>query len=848
VAALLAAGLALQLWFFRHYPQPPLFGDPAGYYNVGLRFQEALHRLRAGEPFAAVFASVRGLFYLAGVGTLFAALDALRPADTAFFRDVMAAFNTATMLGAFVLARRLSGSFAGGLTALALAAAYATFSVQTGRLYPDPVTSCLIVWAAVLYAGAIERRSPRRMAAAAATFGLALLLRAQVLEYFVAVLALVLLASAPSWSRTREARSLVLALVVGLSPALAVWAGIRWAVGGRDDVVRMGQVTFHPTHPFGFWQQLETDGWTGPYRFKQDPFYKAMEAAARAGDPDLLRSRRKQAAFTLRYVATRPLESLLLVLDNAYRLYDRPANDYKWDYPYAYGAQVALQRLIVVAGVAGAALVIAEQPALGGVFLVPLALAVLHGLVFSWPRYNVPAMPILIASAGAFLARAAAPRPWDRPATRRALLTVGVPAAATLLLAALVGGALPEAARVGRTLALLLVVALPFVVVAMEGGRRRRAAAVAMALLAVPLVAHAVRDRRWHERATRLGGDVAGVEQLIRLSPEALGRLRSAAEAFVVFDLTVPRGDLQDATVEVGTRRFPGGALVPTMPRLRESTATGGRDRRAYPQWWALRLDPGALPASAAEPLRIRLDVPEDARAVLRGDRFTGQDRQYEGPSFGDWPNYVALKIEYDGDYRIPVGLPLGSVATESAVLHRSGRRSPLAGVHRIRVVVPGGNEGRIDWETAPAAAGASAFVFAAYSGTRGESELSVNGAPALRFPLGAREGFDVSGGGWRLCQVAEPPRQDRAYGEYVLRGPAPAGAALALGASYRAGLSQEPMFFVIDRRASSADLVAAARRCGVTGPVLDGAARVVDATRNNYPEDTGRWTVAGAY
>jgi hypothetical protein len=849
VAALLALGLALQIYFFRHYPQPPLFGDPAGYYNVGLRFQEAAARLGAGEPLAPVFASVRGLFYLAGVGTLFGILDALRPGDVAFLRYVMALANTAAMLGVFVLARRLSGSFAGGLAALALAASYATFSVQTGRLYPDPLTAALLVGAGAAYAGAALLRSRRRMAVAGGLLGLALLLRAQVLEYIVAVLALTLLATARWWWRTPDGRALVAAFLIGLAPALVAWVGIRWAVGARDDVVRMGQVTFRPTYPFGFWQQLETDGWTGPYRFKQDPFYKAMEAEARATDPDLLRSRRKQFAFTLRYVAARPLASLLLVLDNAYRLYDRPANDYKWDYPYSYEAQVVLQRMIVVLGVAGAALVVAEQPALAGVFLIPVALAVLHGLVFPWPRYNVPAMPFLIASAGVFLVRAAGEGPWRAPRARRILLTVAAPAIVTLALAALVRGPLPEAARVGRVLGILLVVALPFVVVALKGPRARRAASAAAAALGVLVIAHAVRDRRWHETSTPLGGDVAAVEQVLRLAPEALGRLRAAPEAFVLFDLTVPRGDLQDAQIEIGARRWPGGALLPTMPRLRESTATGGRDRRGYPQWWALRLDPAALPTNAGEPLRIRLSVPEETRAVLRGDRFTGQDREYEGPSFGDWPNYVALKIEYDGDYRIPVSAPLGSLDTESAVVRRSDRRTVIRAVHRIRIVVPGSNEGWIDWETGPAAtSGTTAFVFAAYSGTRGEAELRVAGVPALRFPLGARESFDVSGGGWRLCHRAEPPRQDRAYGEYVLVGPTPAPAPVPLRVAYRAGLSQEPMFFVVDRRAASPDLVRAARACGVTGAVSDGAARIVDGTRNNYPEDTGRWTVAAVF
>ena len=309
----------------------------------------------------------------------------------------------------------------------------------------------------------------------------------------------------------------------------------------------------------------------------------------------------------------------------------------------------------------------------------------------------------------------------------------------------------------------------------------------------------------------------------------------------------MPRGDLQGATVDVSSQRSPGAALVPTMPRLRESTATGGRDRRGYPQWWALRLEPGGLPAPG-QPVRIALSVPEGTDAVLRGDRFAGEDREYEGPSFGDWPHYAALKIEYDGDYRIPLSLPLASAGTESFVRLRSGALERVRGVHRIRIVVPATDEGWLEWESAPAPSTA-ALAFAAYSGTRGDAALSVGGAPVLRFPLGARADFDVTDGAWRLCHRAEAPRQDRAYGAYVLMGTSPApGRPLALRAEYRAGLSQDPMFFVIDRRPSSDGLLRAARACGVTGAVEDGAARVVDASHNNYPEDTGRWTVAAVY
>src|SRR5438552_4955717 len=293
-------------------------------------------------------------------------------------------------------------------------------------------------------------------------------------------------------------------------------------------------------------------------------------------------------------------------------------------------------------------------------------------------------------------------------------------------------------------------------------------------------------------------------------------------------------------------------ALAGRRPRAHHAAAARvHRHRRPRPPRLsavvALRLEPGGLPAPG-QPVRIALSVPEGTDAVLRGDRFAGEDREYEGPSFGDWPHYAALKIEYDGDYRIPLSLPLASAGTESFVRLRSGALERVRGVHRIRIVVPATDEGWLEWESAPAPSTA-ALAFAAYSGTRGDAALSVGGAPVLRFPLGARADFDVTDGAWRLCHRAEAPRQDRAYGAYVLMGTSPApGRPLALRAEYRAGLSQDPMFFVIDRRPSSDGLLRAARACGVTGAVEDGAARVVDARHNNYPEDTGRWTVAAVY
>jgi hypothetical protein len=812
-----------------------------------------------------VFDSVRGVLYLAGVGVVFAVLDGLRPRDWGFFQHVLGVFNTLTMLGAFMLARRLSSSSAAGIVTLALGLVYPTFSVETGRLYPDPLTACLFVWAAVLYLQALHRSSARRMAAAGLLFTAGLLVRSQLMNYMLIVIGLVLAFSAPVWARRRESRRLAAAFALSCLPALVGWAGIVRAVGPRDDVAQLGNVTFRPPYPYGFWRFLETDGWIGPYNFKAEPYYKAMEAAARS-DPQLMRSRARQIAFTVRYVARRPWESLLLVLDNAYRLYDRPANDYKWDYPIPYSWQVALQRVVMVLALTGMAIFTARRPAVGGVFIVPLALAVLHGLVFPLPRYNVTVMPILLAAAGAAAVSLAGslraePQETSAPVAQRALrspvLRLIAGGLALVVLARLVFPRLPEAARIIRDLGWLSALGAPFLLAAQRAvpsPRGRRLAAAAWVALAVVFGAHAVRDRSWHEVLTRVGGG-GGVEQEIVLGPEALGAVRAASEALLVFDLRVPRGDLSRTTLQVGDQALSGSSLLPTMPRLRESTATGGRDWRGYPQWWALPLDPRRLP-ERGEPLRIRLVHGGSEPLVLGADRFRREQRVYEGPSFGDWPHAVALKLEYDGDYRVPVELPLGSVSTRSFVLDAQGGRRPAPAVHRIRLLTLRSNEGWLDWESAPLPRARNVgLAFAAWSGQRGEAQLFAAAAAPFSFPLGARRDFDVAAGAVRLCQRAEGERGEKAYGSYLLLGPTAAVAgpgAFAVGQPvrfhlrFRTGMSQQPMFFVIDRGRPERETAAQGARCDAPPgtALVDGAARVLDAAHNNYPEDTGRWAV----
>ncbi len=349
----------------------------------------------------------------------------------------------------------------------------------------------------------------------------------------------------------------------------------------------------------------------------------------------------------------------------------------------------------------------------------------------------------------------------------------------------------------------------------------------------------------------RLGSEVMEVEQVITLTPEALGRLRTAAEAFVVLDLRVPGGNLQGAVLTVGERTFAGAELVPTMPKLRESTATGGRDRRAYPQWWAVPLEAGSLPPNAGIPLRITLRVPAGLQVDLGGDRFSDQQRAYEGPSFGDWPHFVALKLEYDGDHRLGVHRRLESAGTRSALIASDGTRRAVPFVHRIRVITLGNDVGALEWESEPVPlAPRVTFGFPAYSGNRGQAALTVSGQAAITFPLGGRRDYTITNGGWALCYRAEPPRQDKAYGTYFLSGPAPPpGAPASLHVGFETGMSLDPMFVVIDGKRPRSDLVERRAGCatGAAEPLL-GVGRVKDATRNNYPEDTGRWTVSGVF
>ena len=410
-----------------------------------------------------------------------------------------------------------------------------------------------------------------------------------------------------------------------------LWLGIVRSVGDDvEEIQAFGNFTFKKQYPYGFWQFLDSDGWMGPYRLRQEPYYRAMEAKAE-DDPGLLESYPRQLAFTARYVVSRPTESIAVVLDNVLRLYDRPANDYKWDYPFSYSTQVIYQRLLVVLSVVGFVVVTSRHPSRVFVFFVPACLALLHGLSYPWPRFNQPAMPILIAVAGA-----AAYWGWcRRPRRWRPLILAAVASAFLFTLGALLRVSLPELTRVSFAVGRIAFLAIPFVFVAFcvcENDRRACVlAAGAWLSLALLVTVHDLRSPSWHETSVRLGK----ARQQIALSHEVLREISGGSEAFAVFDLHIPDGDPSGVSVSINGHDV-STELVPTMPRFGESTAAGGRNRREYRQWWAVPLRADLLPPSAPARLELKVSATERTDVVLYGDRFRDQDRFYEGPSFGD--------------------------------------------------------------------------------------------------------------------------------------------------------------------------------------------------------------------
>jgi hypothetical protein len=130
-------------------------------------------------------------------------------------------------------------------------------------------------------------------------------------------------------------------------------------------------------------------------------------------------------------------------------------------------------------------------------------------------------------------------------------------------------------------------------------------------------------------------------------------------------------------------------------------------------------------------------------------------------------------------------------------------------------------------------------------------ADLLFPGGAFSDVPLGSAEDFRLEQGAHRLCYRAEGRRGERPYGSFFLIGPPPTpGRPLPLEVRFRTGMREEPAFFVPDRRRELEELRPLLAACEPKAgtPLVRGVARVTDASRNQYPEDTGHWRVADVY
>ncbi len=176
-------------------------------------------------------------------------IDSLNPHNIPYFRTVLSVFNTLASLGCFFLAWRLCRSYWAGLVALVFASVYPPFSVQTGRLFPDPITGCLLVWSAYLFLRGAQEKSKRAMFGAGLTLTAALFIRPQLFNY-VLLLLLVSVATTAYWW-WREHKPLVAALLLGCLPFTSLWVGIVQAVGDDlEEIEAFGNFTFQQRYPY----------------------------------------------------------------------------------------------------------------------------------------------------------------------------------------------------------------------------------------------------------------------------------------------------------------------------------------------------------------------------------------------------------------------------------------------------------------------------------------------------------------------------------------------------------------------------------------------------------------------
>ena len=840
------AVVAHHLAWFDSFPQyltyPP---DQAGYLAGGRILISAFSTLMVEGFRAGTLEEIRRWFDFFGVALVYGAIDVFRPNDLFFTRWVFTFFNAAAALGAYSLARRLSTPMAGAV-ALAMFAVSPAFPSGASRLYPDAITGCLIVWSLRLFVA-----RGRGAIAAGVLAGAAMLIRVQLLPWIpLGLFGLTLLA----WIVVRvepDTRARIRQGWIGLSLPLVLFAGLtHFGLENRHDSAPKHNLPRYHYYAYGVWQYLESDGWEGPWRLKQDPFYLAMVKES-ADDPGLLTSRPRQYLFAARYTAARLDKAVPIILGNFFRIFDRPQNPEHRGFIPPRSA-IAIHRLgLVCALVAAVRLWSLGSPGLLAPLLI-LILGAFHAMAWGWPRYLMPVLPTLLALSGmgfVILLDALRARP-------RLGLWILFVVAAAFGAATLVRESSPEAAWGFRVAAMAMVFCGP-VLVAHPGSESlsRRAALAVAIVVSVVIVGDAWRDRAWHTVEFQLEpGDV--IRQEISLDAEGHKRLQEAHERYLGVDLELKDPSHSPWAVTINGRAA---RLEPGIPRLPESIPLE-TDSRGYPQWWLTPLTDDML-GSAKEQGRLvvelRIDNPNLAR--LKGDRFREQDRVFEAPSLGDWPHAAGIKPEYDREYRLVHTTVLASLGSRTFLV-RAGALSPLTAQARIRVFELDDRSGWTAIEArklTPVPGERTLLGFAARAAMkdRGPAELLVGGIKAVPFRIAMFTNTIWTAGDFQLCYRDRTPNQDDAYlsrGIYLLSGPIPCSAnTCEVKVRFWPGMDDRPMTFgpeLPKNQPGALELQEVARDCGFVGTVGWGFGRLIDGSANEYPADRGRWRVARIY
>lgn len=382
--------------WFDAFPQynsyPP---DQSGYLAGGRALWSGAAALAAHGYSAELVQDIRRWFDFFGVALLYGAIDWFRPNDLAFARGFLACFNAFSAVGVYSLARRLESPLAGAFAILFFVVSPA-FPSGASRLYTDAVTGCLIVWGVRLFV-----EGGRSAVVGGLAAGTAMLIRVQLLPWLPLALAGL---TGIAWLIKVEpqTRRLIRLGWTGLLAPLLLFALLtHYGLENRNDSAPKHNLPRYHYYAYGVWQYLESDGWEGPFRLKQDPFYAALVEKS-ATEPGLLESRPRQYVFAVRYLAARLDKAIPIVLGNFYRIFDRPQNPEYRGFVPPEGSILIHRLALVCALVAAARLWVVGSPGLLAPLLV-LSLGAFHAMAWGWPRYAMPVLPVLLALSGAGL-------------------------------------------------------------------------------------------------------------------------------------------------------------------------------------------------------------------------------------------------------------------------------------------------------------------------------------------------------------------------------------------------------------------------------------------------------------